>query len=160
MSVFIGWSGKSTKSHQVAEALRDWLGQVIQGCDPWISTVDIDDPLQSIRHERAGSQKSPWDAGPFHEQFLFRDGKRRYCFSRQRELCCLRSTRSAGHRHFWLCSSAIGLLHGRYQTGRKHKDFFDVLKCALDNRGFMPIAEIEPGAKLNRLNSAMNWRTA
>jgi hypothetical protein len=58
MSVFIGWSGKSTKSHQVAEALRDWLGQVIQGCDPWISTVDIDDPLQSIRHERAGSQKS------------------------------------------------------------------------------------------------------
>src|SRR6516165_1949463 len=24
---------------------------------------------------------------------------------------------------------------------RKHKDFFDVLKCPLDNRGFVPIAD-------------------
>jgi hypothetical protein len=42
MSVFISWSGKNTKSHQVAEALRGWIGHVIQGCDPWVSTVDID----------------------------------------------------------------------------------------------------------------------
>jgi hypothetical protein len=42
MSVFVGWSGKDTRSHQVAEALRRWLEQVIQGCEPWVSTVDID----------------------------------------------------------------------------------------------------------------------
>src|SRR5215469_3236074 len=33
--------------------------------------LDAIDPLQSIRHERAGSQKSPWDARPFHEHFFF-----------------------------------------------------------------------------------------
>jgi TIR domain len=42
MGVFIGWSGKNTKSHQVAEALRRWLKQVIQGCEPWVSSQDID----------------------------------------------------------------------------------------------------------------------
>jgi hypothetical protein len=41
MGVSIGWSGKNTKSHHVTEALRAWLGQVIQGCEPWVSTVDI-----------------------------------------------------------------------------------------------------------------------
>ena len=27
------------------------------------------------------------------------------------------------------------------KRARKHKDFFDVLKCPLDHRGFMPIAD-------------------
>src|SRR6516164_10447135 len=27
---------------------------------------------------------------------------------------------------------------------RKHEDFFDLLKCPLDNRGFMPIADHPP----------------
>jgi len=42
MGVFISWSGNNTRSHQVAEVLRRWLGQVIQGCDPWTSSQDID----------------------------------------------------------------------------------------------------------------------
>ena len=42
MGVFISWSGKSTKSHRVAEALRDWLRLVVQGCEPWTSSLDID----------------------------------------------------------------------------------------------------------------------
>jgi hypothetical protein len=42
MGVFIGWSGKDTKSYLVAVALRGWLQQVVQGCDPWVSSQDID----------------------------------------------------------------------------------------------------------------------
>jgi len=42
MGVFISWSGKNTKSYMVAEALRRWLEQVVQGCNPWVSTQDID----------------------------------------------------------------------------------------------------------------------
>lgn len=42
MSVFISWSGKNTKSYMVAVALRRWLEQVVQGCNPWVSTQDID----------------------------------------------------------------------------------------------------------------------
>jgi hypothetical protein len=42
MGVFISWSGKNTKSHLVAIALRGWLQQVIQGCNPWVSVQDID----------------------------------------------------------------------------------------------------------------------
>ena len=30
---------------------------------------------------------------------------------------------------------------------RKHKDFFDVLKCPLDNRGFRPIADPTSGPR-------------
>jgi hypothetical protein len=39
MLVFISWSG--LRSKHVAEALEDWLAQVIQAVEPWISQ-DID----------------------------------------------------------------------------------------------------------------------
>jgi len=39
--VFIGWSGKGSRSQKMAVLLRDWLGQVIQTCTPWYSDVDI-----------------------------------------------------------------------------------------------------------------------
>jgi len=40
MNVFIIWSGKTSKS--IAEAFRDWLPQVIQEVEPWMSAKDID----------------------------------------------------------------------------------------------------------------------
>src|SRR5258708_12621608 len=42
MGVFISWSGRDTKSYAVADALREWLEQVIQGSKPWMSAQDID----------------------------------------------------------------------------------------------------------------------
>ena len=36
MKIFLGWSG--TRSKETAEVLGDWLGQVIQAIDPWISS--------------------------------------------------------------------------------------------------------------------------
>jgi len=36
MKVFLGWSG--TRSKETAEVLGEWLGQVIQAIDPWISS--------------------------------------------------------------------------------------------------------------------------
>ena len=38
MKIFLGWPG--TRSKETAEVLGDWLGQVIQAIDPWIS-LDI-----------------------------------------------------------------------------------------------------------------------
>ncbi len=39
MKLFISWSGKH--SQQAANALRDWLPQVLPGTEPWISSEDI-----------------------------------------------------------------------------------------------------------------------
>lgn len=36
MKIFLSWSGK--KSLKIAEALKDWLEQVIQSTEPWMST--------------------------------------------------------------------------------------------------------------------------
>ncbi len=40
MKVFIGWSGQL--SRQVAEGLRDWLPNVLQTLEPWMSNVDME----------------------------------------------------------------------------------------------------------------------
>ena len=39
MKIFISWSGQ--KSKKVAEALREWLPNVIQALEPWMSSEDI-----------------------------------------------------------------------------------------------------------------------
>ena len=39
MKVFISWSGE--RSHLVATALHDWIQQILQAAEPWISTEDI-----------------------------------------------------------------------------------------------------------------------
>jgi hypothetical protein len=40
MKLFISWSG--TRSRAIAEALCNWIPDVIQACEPWISSKDID----------------------------------------------------------------------------------------------------------------------
>ena len=40
MKIFISWSGPRSKA--MAEALKDWLPNVIQSIDPWVSSSDID----------------------------------------------------------------------------------------------------------------------
>ncbi|MBP7070976.1 MAG: TIR domain-containing protein [Methanothrix sp.] len=40
MKIFISWSGPRSKA--MAEALKEWLPNVIQAVDPWVSSSDID----------------------------------------------------------------------------------------------------------------------
>jgi len=40
MKVFLSWSGQRCKA--IAEALYEWLPNVIQTVEPWISSEDID----------------------------------------------------------------------------------------------------------------------
>lgn len=40
MKIFISWSGP--RSQAMAEALKEWLPNVIQAVDPWVSSSDID----------------------------------------------------------------------------------------------------------------------
>lgn len=42
MRVFISWSEKGSRSHRLAEALAEWLPNVIQVLDPWISSHSIE----------------------------------------------------------------------------------------------------------------------
>ncbi len=37
--VFLSWSGQ--KSHEVALALRNWLHEIVNDLDPWMSSEDI-----------------------------------------------------------------------------------------------------------------------
>lgn len=52
MKVFLSWSG--TKSKELAEKLRDWLPDVVQSVEPFVSTRDIsigDRPLSVLASE-------------------------------------------------------------------------------------------------------------
>ena len=46
MKVFISWSGE--KSKKIAEVFRDWLPQVIQAIEPFVSFEDIKRELDGI----------------------------------------------------------------------------------------------------------------
>ena len=39
MKIFISWSGE--QSREMAEALRDWIPDVLPEAEPWMSVADI-----------------------------------------------------------------------------------------------------------------------
>jgi hypothetical protein len=39
MDIFISWSG--SKSKKVAEALKEFLGTILQATKPWVSSTDL-----------------------------------------------------------------------------------------------------------------------
>jgi len=45
-NVFISWSGERSK--RAAEALREWLGAVLQNARPWMSDTDIEKGSRSF----------------------------------------------------------------------------------------------------------------
>ncbi|MYY04021.1 MULTISPECIES: toll/interleukin-1 receptor domain-containing protein [unclassified Streptomyces] len=56
MKVFLSWSGE--RSRKIAEALRSWIPDVIQGIDPWVSSQDIakgGKGIEEITHELAAT---------------------------------------------------------------------------------------------------------
>lgn len=71
MKIFISWSGE--KSKEIAEFLKNWIEQIIQVAEPWIS-VDIDkgkrwntEISESLEHSKVGifcitkeNLNSPW----------------------------------------------------------------------------------------------------
>ena len=72
MKVFLSWSGPVSK--QVALAMREWLPNVIQAIDPWMSSEDIDkgsrwssEVAKELQTTKAGilfvtadNQSAPW----------------------------------------------------------------------------------------------------
>ncbi len=72
MKVFFSWSGE--RSHSLAKAFREWLPNVIQAIDPWLSSVDItagsrwqDEIAFQLKESRVGiifltpeNVSSPW----------------------------------------------------------------------------------------------------
>lgn len=59
MKVFISWSGKL--SHQIAQALSDWIPMVIQRVDPFLSSEDIQ--KGAVWFDEIGSQLEMTDFG-------------------------------------------------------------------------------------------------
>jgi TIR domain len=96
MGVFISWSGKTSKSYQVAVALRDWLKLVVQHSNPWSSAQDIDagqrwasELFEQLDKHKIGiicvtkeNQAEPWlnfEAGALAKQLDKTDGFSHVC---------------------------------------------------------------------------------
>ncbi len=59
VKVFVSWSGEKSKA--VATAFRDWLPDVLQGCEPWMSDIDIEAGVRW--NEEIGSKLDSYDFG-------------------------------------------------------------------------------------------------